>query len=47
MASTVYSITLKDKTGDDAYPTVLVSGSAVSALTATEDGGVITLTATT
>lgn len=47
MASTVYTITLKDKTGDDAYPTVNTSGTAVTAMTATEDDGVITITCTT
>lgn len=47
MATDVWSISLKDKTGDDAYPTVDVSGSAVSAVTATEEDGVITITMTT
>jgi len=47
MASTVYTIKLEQKTGDDAYPTVLTTGSAVSAMTATESDGVLTLTCTT
>ncbi len=47
MATDVYSILLRDKTGDDAYPTVDVSGSVVSAVTATESDGKITLTMTT
>jgi hypothetical protein len=47
MASTVYTVALKDKTGDDAYPTVLSSGTAVTAMTVTENGGVLTITCTT
>lgn len=47
MATTVYTIDLKAKDTDDTYPTVLSSGTAVTALTAVEDDGVITLTATT
>jgi len=47
MATTVYTISLKDKTGDDAYPTDQASGSAVTAMTATEEDGVLTLTCTT
>ena len=47
MATDVYTFELKDKTGDDAYPTVDVSGSAVTAVTATESDGKITLTMTT
>lgn len=47
MAETVYTIDLKSKDTDGAYTTELSSGSAVTALTATEDDGVVTLTATT
>ena len=47
MASTTYTIKLEQKTGDDAYPTVKTVGSAVSAMTATESGGTLTLTCTT
>jgi len=47
MASTTYTIKLEQKTGDDAYPTVKTVGSAVSAMTATESDGVLTLTCTT
>lgn len=47
MASTVYTVDLKDKTGDDAYPTVNTSGTAVTAMTVTESGGVLTITCTT
>jgi hypothetical protein len=47
MATTVYTITRKDRTGDDAYPTVLSTGTAVTAMTCTEDDGVMTITCTT
>jgi hypothetical protein len=47
MASTVYTMDLKTKSTDGAYTTVLSSGTAVTALTATENDGVVTITATT
>jgi len=47
MAETVYTIDLKTKSGDDAYTTALSSGSAVSAMTCSENGGVLTVTCTT
>jgi len=47
MASTVYTVDRKDRTGDDAYPTVRTSGTAVSAMTVTEEDGKLTITCTT
>jgi hypothetical protein len=47
MATTVYTIELKSKDGDEAFTTALSSGSAVTAMTCTEDDGVLTVTCTT
>ena len=47
MATTVYTVELKTKSGDEAYTTALSSGTAVTALTCTESDGVLTITCTT
>lgn len=47
MATTVYTADLKDLDGDEAIPTTLDSGSAVTALTITKSDEKLTITCTT
>lgn len=49
MATTVYTARLRDTSGDQATPTVLDSGTAVTAMTITreEGGDLLTITCTT
>jgi len=47
MATTVYTIDKRTKSGDEAYTTSLSTGTAVTAMTCTESDGVLTITCTT
>lgn len=47
MATTVYTAQLKETSGDEVVPTVLETGTAVSALTVKNHEGKLTITCTT